>query len=87
MPSTDRKLELKAKTSVAQTASQAAVYAKGLNSDMQLAISSKYEISFTFFINAIHYNIQSDQNVSVHLMITGKNTRKNILNSFNHLPS
>jgi hypothetical protein len=32
MPSTDRKLELKAKTSVAQTASQAAVYAKGLKS-------------------------------------------------------
>jgi hypothetical protein len=31
MPSTDRKVELKAKTSVAQTASQAAVYAKGLN--------------------------------------------------------
>jgi hypothetical protein len=30
MPSTDRKLELKAKTSVAQTTSQAAVYAKGL---------------------------------------------------------
>jgi hypothetical protein len=30
MPSTDRKLELKAKTSVAQTALQAAVYAKGL---------------------------------------------------------
>jgi hypothetical protein len=30
MPSTDRKLELKAKTSMAQTASQAAVYAKGL---------------------------------------------------------
>jgi hypothetical protein len=30
MPSTDRKLELKAKTSVAQTASQSAVYAKGL---------------------------------------------------------
>jgi hypothetical protein len=30
MPSTDRKLELKAKTSVAQTASQAAVNAKGL---------------------------------------------------------
>jgi hypothetical protein len=31
MPSTDRKLELEAKTSMAQTASQAAVYAKGLN--------------------------------------------------------
>jgi hypothetical protein len=31
MPSTGRKLELKANTSMAQTASQAAVYAKGLN--------------------------------------------------------
>jgi hypothetical protein len=30
VPSTDRKLELKAKTSVAQTGSQAAVHAKGL---------------------------------------------------------
>jgi hypothetical protein len=30
MPSTERKLELKAKTSMAHTASQAAVYAKGL---------------------------------------------------------
>jgi hypothetical protein len=30
MPSTDRKLELKANTSMAQTASQAAVYAKTL---------------------------------------------------------
>jgi hypothetical protein len=30
MPSTDRKLELKAKTSVAQTVSQQFVYAKGL---------------------------------------------------------
>jgi hypothetical protein len=32
MPSTDRKLELKAKTSVAQTGSQPFVYAKGLKS-------------------------------------------------------
>jgi hypothetical protein len=31
MPSTDRKLELKAKTSVAQTDSQPYEYAKGLN--------------------------------------------------------
>jgi hypothetical protein len=31
MPSTYRKLELKAKTSMAQTASQAAVYAKGIS--------------------------------------------------------
>jgi hypothetical protein len=30
MPYTDRKLELKAKTSMARTASQAAVYGKGL---------------------------------------------------------
>jgi hypothetical protein len=30
MPSTDRKLELKAKTSVAQTGSQPFVYVKGL---------------------------------------------------------
>jgi hypothetical protein len=30
MPSTDRKVDLKAKTSVAQTAAEAAVYAKGL---------------------------------------------------------
>jgi hypothetical protein len=30
MPSTDRKLELKAKTTVAQTGSQPCVYAKGL---------------------------------------------------------
>jgi hypothetical protein len=30
MPSTDRKLELKAKTSMAHTASQVAVYTKGL---------------------------------------------------------
>jgi hypothetical protein len=33
MPSTDRKLELKAKASVAQTGSQPAVYAKGLKTD------------------------------------------------------
>jgi hypothetical protein len=30
--------------------------------------------------------VQGDQKVSVHLMITVENTRKNILNSFNHLP-
>jgi hypothetical protein len=34
MPSTVRKLELKNKTSVAQTASQAAAYAKGLTKCM-----------------------------------------------------
>jgi hypothetical protein len=35
MPSADRKLELKAKTSVAQTTSQVAVYAKGLTLSAQ----------------------------------------------------
>jgi hypothetical protein len=38
MPSADRKLEVKAKTSVAQTASQAAVYAKGLIVLMMMGI-------------------------------------------------
>jgi hypothetical protein len=36
--------------------------------------------------NEFCYIIQSDQKVSVHLMITVQKTRKNILNSFNHLP-
>jgi hypothetical protein len=31
-------------------------------------------------------NIQGDQTFSVHLMIMVQKTRKNILNSFNHLP-
>jgi hypothetical protein len=31
-------------------------------------------------------NIQGDQKVSVHMMITVQKTCKNILNSFNHLP-
>jgi hypothetical protein len=30
--------------------------------------------------------IQGDQKISVHLMITVQKTRKNILNSFSHLP-
>jgi hypothetical protein len=32
------------------------------------------------------WHIQGDQKVSVHLMITVQKTRKNILNSFSHLP-
>jgi hypothetical protein len=31
-------------------------------------------------------DVQGDQKVSVHLMITVQKKRKNILNSFNHLP-
>jgi hypothetical protein len=38
MPSTDRKLELKAKTSVAQTGSQPYVCAKGLNAAFAIEI-------------------------------------------------
>jgi hypothetical protein len=37
MPSTDRKLELKAKTLMAQNASQAAVYAKGLRDKWKIS--------------------------------------------------
>jgi hypothetical protein len=36
MPSTDRKLELKAKTSVAQTGLQPFVYAKGLKNEIKI---------------------------------------------------
>jgi hypothetical protein len=45
MPSTDRKLELKSKTPVAQTASQAAVYAKGLKGDLYI-----YHIGYLDFV-------------------------------------
>jgi hypothetical protein len=38
------------------------------------------------YIQYIHTHIQVDQKVSVHLMITVQQTRKNILNSFSHLP-
>jgi hypothetical protein len=50
MPSTDRKLELKAKTSMAQTASQAAVFAKGLTTTAESPLQTLYLILET----AIH---------------------------------
>jgi hypothetical protein len=50
MPSTDRKLELKAKTSVAQTASQVAVYAKGIKG------------SFSFVFEKRNYGRNKTQN-------------------------
>jgi hypothetical protein len=43
MPSTDRKLELKAKTSVAQTGSQPFVYAKGLNLSLHTTPSNYHQ--------------------------------------------
>jgi hypothetical protein len=52
MPSTDRKLELKAKTSVAQTASQAAVYAKGLRKEKALLICSFVSADVSLLIGA-----------------------------------
>jgi hypothetical protein len=44
MPSTGRKLELKAKTSVAQTGSQPYVYAKGLIIIKVVAVFLKYSL-------------------------------------------
>jgi hypothetical protein len=49
MPSTDRKLELKAKTSVAQTDSQPCVYAKGLNYCVH-----RYVNNLDFFLFSLH---------------------------------
>jgi hypothetical protein len=43
MPSTDRKLELKAKTSVAQTGLQPFVYAKGLKGSLRDVFISRSE--------------------------------------------
>jgi hypothetical protein len=50
MPSTDRKLELKAKTSVAQTVSQAAVYAKGSRVNYSKIVS---EFVINFYRNTV----------------------------------
>jgi hypothetical protein len=57
MPSTDRKLELKAKTSVAQTVSQPCVYAKGLTDQntIQEEIKSRLKLG-----NACYYSVQTD---------------------------
>jgi len=46
MPSTDRRLELKEKTSMAQTVWQPAVYARGLNDSDFLAVLSLFLASF-----------------------------------------
>jgi hypothetical protein len=43
MPSTDRKLELKANTSVAQTGSQPYVYAKGLKTQHQATPEEQFK--------------------------------------------
>jgi hypothetical protein len=47
MPSTERKLELKAKTSVAQTGSQPFVYAKGLIYVYIFDSGTKYFVKWT----------------------------------------
>jgi hypothetical protein len=57
MPSTDRKLELKAKPSVAQTASQAAVCAKGLTSSAEPKWSNVDILNIWFtFENAFRWS-------------------------------
>jgi hypothetical protein len=57
MPSTDRKLELKAKTSVAQTASQVAVYAEGLTPELNPSAQRCLTRFFTgyFASGAVHF--------------------------------
>jgi hypothetical protein len=61
MPSADRKLELKVKTSMAQTASQVAVYAKGLiDSVAQQTISvpnTKIELLWCISIPLCFYKL------------------------------
>jgi hypothetical protein len=49
MPSTDRKLELKAKTSMAQTVSQAAVYVKGLRHKLTVKVKL-YQVGYVIVI-------------------------------------
>jgi hypothetical protein len=50
MPSTDRKLELKAKTLVAQTGSQPFVYAKGLIQDTcEVVVYTSFAAIITVF--------------------------------------
>jgi hypothetical protein len=63
MPSADRKLELKAKTSVAQTASQAAVYAKGLKYFCVFFLNCNHHMHRDFLISP--YILQTTQNGSV----------------------
>jgi hypothetical protein len=58
MPSTDRKLELKAKTSVAQTGSQPFVYAKGL---IQLWISNVRVDTFSDFVDITSERMGTDR--------------------------
>jgi hypothetical protein len=46
----------------------------------------RHTVKSLFNWECVRRFIQGDQKVSVHLMITVQKTRKNILNSFNHLP-
>jgi hypothetical protein len=50
------------------------------------AAANQIPVVFSLVLNWNLMFIHDDQKVSVHLMITGQKTRKNILNSFNHLP-
>jgi hypothetical protein len=42
--------------------------------------------AFAYLLNWVTQIIHSDQKIWLHLMITAQKTRKNILNSFKHLP-
>jgi hypothetical protein len=58
--------------------------AQGFNSGIKGLISQIFLFGVPEMSTDSH--TQSNQKVSVHLMITVHKTRKNILNSFNHLP-
>ena len=58
MPSTDRRLELKEKTSMAQNAWQASVYANGL----KLQYFEHFFPPYTFLFSALHIQNNTGQN-------------------------
>jgi hypothetical protein len=61
MPSTDRKLELKAKTSVAQTGYQPYVYAKGLIKTPKLKYVANYNLYNYHVITKLDVHLKEKQ--------------------------
>jgi hypothetical protein len=69
MPSTDRKLEVKAKTSVAQTGSQPFVYAKGLIRKHRLLIVNIDWSEFPLRYHCDSQNYYCESAIFLHAMI------------------
>jgi hypothetical protein len=60
-------------------------YRKSMNSMFDhLNIANRHRDCCHTVLSVMLKNVQGDQKVSVHLMITVQKTRKNILNSFSH---